>query len=126
MHCRNEQRLAGLKVLVLEDEALVAMEFELLLMEQGCAVLGPAATVASALDLICHDRPDAALIDVNLPDGQSTAVAVRLRKQGVPFVVVSGYDLQQLGEPELLNAASVSKPADHDEVIRALACVLSR
>jgi len=114
------------RVLVVEDEALVAMEFELLLEQQGCIVIGPAATVAAALRLVGSEAIDAALLDVNLPDGRSTPVASALRELQVPFVVVSGYNLRQLDEPELLRGAAVQKPADHVQLIDTLLAVLRR
>lgn len=118
--------LTGRRVLLVEDEALVAMEFELLLEQQGCIVVGPAATVAAALRLVGTETIDAALLDVNLPDGRSTPVASALRELQVPFVVVSGYNLRQLDEPELLHGAAVQKPADHVQLIETLVAVLRR
>ena len=113
--------LGGRRVLVVEDEMLVAMEFEGLLQRQGCAVVGPASTVDRALALLDHDQQDAALLDVNLNGEPATAVAVALKTRGVPFVLVTGYGEAQSSEPELQGAPRVDKPVDHYALMRALA-----
>jgi CheY-like chemotaxis protein len=116
--------LRGRRVLVIEDEMLVAMEFESLLQRQGCAVVGPASTVDRALALLDHDQPDAALLDLNLNGESASAVAVALRTRGVPFVLVTGYGEAQSSEPELQGAPRVDKPVNHQELVRALARVM--
>lgn len=118
------EALRGRRVLVIEDEMLVAMEFESLLQRQGCAVLGPASTVGRALALLDHDQPDAALLDLNLNGEPATAVAVALKTRGVPFVLVTGYGEAQSSEPELQGAPRVDKPVNHHALVRALARVI--
>ena len=118
------EALRGRRVLVIEDEMLVAMEFEGLLQRQGCAVVGPASTVDRALALLDHDQPDAALLDLNLNGEPATAVAVALKTRGVPFVVVTGYGEAQSSGPELRGAPRVDKPVNHQELVRALARVM--
>jgi CheY-like chemotaxis protein len=118
------EALRGRRVLVIEDEMLVAMEFESLLQRQGCAVVGPASTVDRALALLDHDQPDAALLDLNLNGEPASAVAVALRTRGVPFVLVTGYGEAQSSEPELQGAPRVDKPVNHYALLRALAQVM--
>ncbi len=118
------EALRGRRVLVIEDEMLVAMEFESLLQRQGCAVVGPASTVDRALALLDHDQPDAALLDLNLNGEPASAVAVALRTRGVPFVLVTGYGEAQSSEPELQGAPRVDKPVNHYALVRALAQVI--
>jgi CheY-like chemotaxis protein len=117
--------LRGQRVLVVEDEALVAMELASVLRQQGCSVIGPAPSVARALALLDEQRPDVALLDLNLNGEPALAVAVALRDEGVPFVVVSGYGEAQSGEAELRHVPRVTKPMRHRELMRALAQVLS-
>ena len=116
--------LRGRRVLVVEDEMLVAMEFEGLLRRQGCVVVGSASTVDRALALLDHDQPDAALLDLNLNGEPATAVAVALKTRGVPFVLVTGYGEAQSSEPELQGAPRVDKPVNHDALVRALTRVM--
>src|SRR4051794_28099922 len=57
------------KVLLVEDEFIIALEMELALLDLGCTVLGPVASAAGALALLDRERPDVAILDVNLLDG---------------------------------------------------------
>jgi DNA-binding response OmpR family regulator len=97
----------GRLVLVVEDEALIALDLEARLGRHGWRVLGPAATVAQALRLLEDGEvlPDVALLDVNLRGEAATAVAERLRALGVPFVVTSAYDGARLAALGLARAA---------------------
>ena len=116
--------LLGCRVLVVEDEMLLAMELESLLEEQGCAIIGPVSTVGRALSLLDNERADVALLDLNLNGQPAAPVAAALTAQGVPFVLVTGYGESQSSEPELQGAPRVDKPVDHQELVRALAHVL--
>lgn len=120
----GDSTLEGRRVLVVEDETLVAMEFENLLQQQGCVVLGPAPRVNRALTLLDRERPDAAVVDLNLKGELATPVAAALSAQGVPFVLVTGYGELQSREPELQDAPRVDKPVHHRELLRVLAQVL--
>src|SRR5689334_8220047 len=83
--------LAGARVLVAEDEFVVALDLEVGLRELGCEVVGPAASVAQALALVARERPDAALLDVALLDGNAAPAAEALRSAGVPFVLLTDH-----------------------------------
>jgi DNA-binding NarL/FixJ family response regulator len=117
--------LRGRRVMIVEDEMLVAMEMESLLADQGCAVVGPAATVERALALLAHERPDAAILDVNLNGTTAAPVAAALKAQGVPFVLATGYGDAQPLQPELKDAPRVDKPVNHGELMRTLAQVIA-
>lgn len=67
----DQQSLAGLTVLVAEDEYIVALELEETLRARGYAVLGPTASNAEGVELLRRVRPDAALVDATLADGQA-------------------------------------------------------
>ena len=107
-------------VLVVEDEFLLAMGLQLLLEQHGFRVLGPAATVAEALRLLNVERPDAAMLDVNLRGEMVTPVAGRLRAMGVPFVLASAYDGAEL-TGELAGALNLGKPTNERHLLAALA-----
>lgn len=117
--------LQGRRVLIVEDEMLVAMELESLLAQEGYAVLGPAPSIARALAVLDQARPDAALLDINLNGEPATAVAARLSEEGVPFVLITGYAEAQSREPELQNAPRVDKPVNQQELLRVLARLLA-
>lgn len=84
-------QLAGLRVLVVEDEMMVSMLIEDMLGDLGCHVVGPAARLEEALSLAENAELDCAVLDVNL-GGQSTfPVADLLREKGAPFAFATGY-----------------------------------
>jgi len=114
--------LRGRRVMIVEDEMLVAMELESLLAEQGCAVVGPAPTADRALALLDEGLPDAAILDVNLNGHTAVPVAAVLRAQGVPFLLATGYSHSL--QPELKDAPRVDKPVNHEQLVRALARLL--
>jgi CheY-like chemotaxis protein len=114
----NGPGLHGLKVLVAEDEALLALELELTLGELGCTVLPAAPSVAGALAILGAERPDVALLDVNLADGSAAPVAEALAIAGVPFAVMTGDDAGRIGEAALRGAPHLGKPYG-DEALRA-------
>lgn len=112
------------RVLLVEDELVLAIDVETLLTDEGYVVLGPAPSVERALALIDAERPDAVLLDLNLNGEPSTPVAEALRERGIPFVAVSGYGETWLKEPALRQAPLVEKPYDHGELVRRLAEIL--
>jgi CheY-like chemotaxis protein len=83
--------LAGRRVLVVEDEPLVALEIETELTEAGAIVLGPVGTLEAAARLIEAERLDAALLDANLGGRSVDALAAALAAREVPFAFASGY-----------------------------------
>lgn len=88
--------LQGLRVLVVEDQMMVAMMMEDLLDSFGCATVGPAANIAKALALIATERIDGAMLDLNLAGHAVYPVADELARLGVPFVFVTGYGDQEV------------------------------
>lgn len=116
----NGGGLQGAKILVVEDEAVVAFDLELSLRDFGCAVLPLAASTADALAAIRAERPDVVLLDVLLSDGPSTPVAAELKAAGLPYIVTTGYDEGQIAEPLLRDAPRLSKPYRLDDLRRAL------
>ena len=117
--------LAGLRILIVEDEFLLAMELEMLLQQRGCLVLGPVSSVGQALTMLRGEQPDVALLDVNLKGERATPVAAALQARGVPFVLITGYSGVQLGEPELRAAPRIDKPVNCRALKRAVASALS-
>ncbi len=83
--------LKGLHVLLVEDEALVAMLLENMLDDLGCTVVGPAARLEDAQALLDNEEIDAAVLDINLAGEKVFPVADRLDSNHVPFVFASGY-----------------------------------
>lgn len=83
--------LEGKKILVVEDEFLVATLLQDILESAGCTVSGPIARVPEALDAVDHETYDAAVLDVNLGGDRIDPVADALSRQNIPFMFVTGY-----------------------------------
>ena len=95
----NEPEIASLRdlrILVVEDEMMVAMLMEDLLELFGCKLVGPAASIAKALLLISTEAIDGAMLDVNLAGHSIYPVADELARRGIPFIFVTGYGNQEL------------------------------
>ena len=107
------------KVLVVEDEALVAMLVEDALLDAGFGVIGPAATVEEALSLLQRERPDAVVLDLNLAGETSTPVADELAARGIPYVIATGYGASGL-PPGHQDAMVLAKPYDPAELTSML------
>lgn len=116
-----EPGLAGKRLLVVEDEYLVAVELVDLLKAAGAEVVGPAGTLEDALDLVerTGHRLDGAVLDINLRDKRVYPVADALSACGVPFVFATGYDLSTV--PESYAAVPrCGKPVDQEQLMRLL------
>ena len=112
-------------ILVVEDELLTAMELEATLRSAGYQVLGPAANVGAALELLRDERPDAAVLDVNLAGEWVTPVAEVLRAMFVPFILASGYGAADLlAEPVLRDAVNIGKPSRSERLLKEVRDVL--
>ena len=117
-------KLNGRRILLVEDEPLISMFAEMGLEDAGATVLGPAATVAAALEALEAGTPDAALVDVRLRGGESGyELADAVAARGVPFVLATGMQAQDI--PPAHRARPVlSKPYTAPQMITALGGVL--
>lgn len=79
------------RVLIVEDELLIAMILEDVLRDLGCEIVGPAASVEKALKLAREEIFDAAILDVTIRGGKVYPVAELLLARGIPFTLASGY-----------------------------------
>jgi CheY-like chemotaxis protein len=112
--------LAGRRILLVEDEYLIAMEMERWLSDAGVEVVGPVPSVDQALDLIEDEGPlDGAILDVNLGDGERVfPVADRLEALGVPYLFATG-DVRILKDPEYESHPRLEKPILSPELLAA-------
>lgn len=101
--------LAGAKVLVLEDDYYLATDLQEALEDAGATVIGPCSDAPDALRLLSEQRPDCALLDVNLGQGPSYDLPRELTKHGVPFAFVTGYDKNVI-PAEFAAAERLEKP----------------
>lgn len=109
------------RVLVVEDEFLIADDLAASLRELGYGVVGPTATVGGALDLIEREPLAAALLDANLRGEGSGPVADELSNRAIPFVVLTGYGQGKLDNERLQRAPRISKPFENSALADELA-----
>ncbi|MCW3796688.1 response regulator [Sphingomonas sp. BN140010] len=102
--------LTGRRILIVEDEALVAMNIEEALADAGATVLGIASTVRDALSMVAELAPDAVTLDGNLDGELSGPVARYLQELGIRHLVVTGYVDLALSDPHLASAPKLAKP----------------
>ena len=117
--------LAGRRVLIVEDEAMISSLIEMIVGEAGCAIVGPVATLERAFEIIEHERLDAALLDVRLNDRDVYAVADALSTRAIPFIFVSGFARPQL-PPRYRHRPYIAKPFTPDTVLLRLNEVIAR
>ena len=120
---RRSGGLHGRRLLVVEDEYLVAADLTESLEEMGAQVVGPVGSVEAALEKVRTDghRLDGAVLDVNLRGERVYPVAEALAAHGVPFVFATGYDRAAIPEA-FSQAPSCGKPVD----VKLLARLLSQ
>jgi CheY-like chemotaxis protein len=113
---------AGKRVLVVEDEPVVAMCLEDILEGLGCITIGPASRLTEGLALAEAGGLDAAILDINLGGERSNAIAETLLGQAVPFAFASGYGACPEGFD--CDTPMIEKPYREAEVVAALARLL--
>lgn len=112
--------IRGRRILIVEDEFLIAEELREAFEELGAVVIGPVATVAAALAIIgSRERLDGATVDVTLGRDKAYPVAEALLERGLPFVLLTGYGAQTLPE-HLRGVPKCEKPFNMRKVVHAL------
>ena len=113
--------LDGLRILVLEDEFLIAMDVEQICRDEGAADVVIARTIADAEAATSSANFDAAIIDLMLGSASTLPFAATLRERGVPFVFASGYtDLKEIAA-SFPGVGIIGKPYGSDDILAALA-----
>lgn len=116
--------LNGKRILVVEDEAIIAAFVEDILEELGATVVGPAYSVAQALKLATAEPLDAAILDVNVRDESIVPVRDTLRGRGIPHVFATGYGAER-SRDVTGGAPVVDKPYSRERIAKALADCLA-
>ncbi len=112
--------LGGLRVLLVEDNLLLAEVIADALATYGCVVVGPAPDVESGLQLAREAQFDGALLDINLFGDFCFPIAAVLTERKIPFLFLTGYDNSRLIPPEFRSARRLSKPIDPDALSSAI------
>jgi CheY-like chemotaxis protein len=116
--------LEGVRVLVVEDEFLIATLIEDMLVSAGCVVAGPIPRLSEALDAVARGTFDAAVLDVNLGGDRVYPVADALSRRNVPFVFVTGYSAAALPR-EYDERPRVCKPFKMADLLGKLSSVVA-
>lgn len=115
-----KQSLQGCRILIVEDEYLIAEVLSYDLEDAGAVVVGPVGSVAAALDLIHSESCiDAAVLDMNLQGERAYPVADLLMARSVPFLFTTGYDSKQV-PPPYESVPRCEKPMTGDKVIETI------
>jgi|ERR1700758_735267 CheY-like chemotaxis protein len=115
----DRSNLSGLRVLVVEDEALISMFIEDTLTDLGCIAVGIASGFQDAMDKLSSVTFDVAILDVNLNGTHTYPLAECLKEKRVPFVFSTGYGSS--GVPEAFRSVPIlSKPFKDGDLRRAL------
>lgn len=115
----NEGSLAGLRVLVVEDEPIVAWDLAETLETCGCEIVGPAYDLAQAEELSREGTLDGAVLDVNLGGEKVFPLADTLARVAVPFCFVTGYGVAGL-RPEDREHPVLQKPVDTGRLLQVV------
>jgi CheY-like chemotaxis protein len=107
-------------VLIVEDDPIIALDFEDTILGFGVKTVRTAASVARALDMIADRAPDFALLDVGLVREKTFAVAERLDALQVPYVFVTGYGADVRLPPALASKPRLTKPCSREALEAAL------
>lgn len=119
----SEGSLANLRIMIVEDDPIIGMDIADILRSRGATVAGPFTTLADGLQAL-QDTPDAALLDVNLGQETTDAIALQLSDLSIPFLILSGQmDHSDFGEA-FHGVPIVGKPfREQDLVARVIALV---
>jgi DNA-binding response OmpR family regulator len=105
------------RILVVEDEFLLALHIAEVLEDEGFVVIGPAASLSEAASLASSEDLDGALLDINIVGGRVDDVADILARRGVPFMFVTAYGRDHLPKA-FVGATLVNKPFDDRALVR--------
>ena len=123
---RPLERLDGLRILVVEDAALIAEDLAVWLTAAGATVLGPCTTLPEAIATAAREAMDLALLDVDVHGEPVWRLASMLRTRRVPFVLTTGFSDEIERPPEFADALMVNKPYEFGQLYTAIGAALGR
>jgi len=124
-HNQDHPSLEGLRVLLLEDQLVIALDAEAMLQTCGVGSVDTTATAAEALRTLVATEPNIAVLDVNLGSGNSFPVAEELRRRNIPFIFATGYGDHTIIPKSMADVPVVRKPYDPDALASTMARALA-
>jgi CheY-like chemotaxis protein len=121
----NEIPARPARILIVDDEPMVAIDLESVLLAAGFEIAGVTGNLATALSIVESGICDAALLDANLVGVSAAPIATALAARGIPFLVLSGYAPEQ--QPGALRAGQhLQKPASPSQIVKVLNQIVSK
>ena len=102
----------GFRVLLVEDNFLVAMSIKSMLERFGCSVIGPIAGLSEGLEMALREEIGGAVLDINIAGGDSGAIAEALRERNLPFFFITGLASPGSLSPAFKSVTKLDKPID--------------
>lgn len=119
----RDKRLLGRRVLIVEDEALVAIDLQFAFEDAGAEVLGPAMSLADALALAADGQIDCALLDVDIAGHDVYPVAHLLQRRGIPFIFHTGHGSRRAHGEMFPGTITCPKPTLPETLVDLLAAL---
>jgi DNA-binding response OmpR family regulator len=116
--------LAGARILVAEDEILIALDIRSMLIDAGAEVIGPATTIESARTFAQNESLTAATLDIRLGRKTTETIAAILSDRGIPFIFYSGQPLPPDMGARWPQCPVISKPGDQRRIVATLVAIL--
>ncbi len=118
--------LKGWRILVVEDQSLIAMEMQYCLEKNGATVVGPVGRVERALNAAENANLEAALLDVNLHGERCWPVADALIRRAIPFAFATGFETRLVMPERFAGCLVLSKPFREQDILAVLKKMLER
>lgn len=112
--------LSGQRILVVEDNYLVASALQQHLEELGCTVVGPVPSLDEGMAMVEDENLTGAILDINIIGGTSAPIAHALRDRGCPFFFITGYTSPRLLPDSLTDCRRLMKPIDETVLERTI------
>lgn len=112
--------LRGMRLLLVEDDFLIAQSLKKMLEDFGCEVVGPVPSLDEATRIASSPEVEGAVLDINVKGGNSGGIARALERRGAPYLFITGYTSPPLTEADLLDRTRLLKPIDQNTLRSAL------
>ena len=117
--------MSAARILIVEDDFIIAQLLQELVQQLGFEVIGPTANIEDAVNIAAHRKFDIALLDINLRVGTAKPIADQLNAAGIPFLFISGYGVANLPDGHT-DATLIRKPIDIELLDQAIRTKLGR